>query len=128
MVLSKLKKIRDELEESAKAYDEAFKNTALIAAKSLMDQQQKINANSHEFNQKLLSQGFDKEYFLDKYGSLKKAKEKYKKVYPQTKYGRSWQDFLIAVQDLPSIENNPLTLEERITRIENILRTMGYDL
>ena len=128
MVLSKLKKIRDELEESAKAYDEAFKNTALIAAESLMNQQQKINAKSSELNRKLLSQSVDKEYFLDKYGSLKKTKEEYKKVYPQAKYGRSWQDFLEAVQYLPPIENSPLTLEQRISRIEDILRTMGHNL
>ena len=128
MVLSKLKKIRDELEESAKAYDKAFKNTALIAAESLMNQQQKINAKSRELNHKLLSQGLDKEYFLDKYGSLKNAKEEYKKVYPKTKYGRSWKDFLAAAQDLPAIANIPLSLEQRITRIENILRTMGHDL
>ena len=128
MVLSKLKKIRDELEESAQAYDEAFKNTALIAAESLMNQQQKINANSSEIDHKLLSQSLDKEDFLDKYGSLKKAKEEYKKLYPQIKYGRSWQDFLEAVRTLPPIENTPLTLEQRISRIENILRTMGHDL
>ena len=128
MVLSKLKKIRDELEESAKAYDEAFKNTALIAAESLMDQQQKINAKSRELNHKLLSQGLDKEYFLDKYGSLKNAKEEYKKIYPKTKYGKSWKDFLEAVQNLPPIENCSLTLEQRITRIEYILRAMGHDL
>ena len=128
MVLSKLKKIRDELEESAKAYDEAFKNTALIAAESLMNQQQKINAKSRELNHKLLSQGLDKEYFLDKYGSLKNAKEEYKKIYPKTKYGKSWKDFFEAVQDLPPIENCSLTLEQRITRIEDILRAMGHDL
>ena len=128
MVLSKLKKIRDELQESAKAYDDAFKNTALIAAESLMDQQQKINLQSAAIDQKALPQNLDKEYFLGKFGSLKKAKQEYKKLYPKIRYGISWQDFLKAVQNLPSMEKNSLSLEERITRIENILRTMGHDL
>ena len=128
MVLSKLKKIRDELEESAKVYDEAFKNTALIAAESLMNQQEEINAKSRIIAQKLLSQSLDKKYFLDNFGSLKKAKEEYKKRYPKTKFGRSWQEFLEAAQNLPSIANNSLSLEQRITRIENILRTMGHQL
>ncbi len=60
MVLNKLKKIRDELEESAKVYDESFKNTALIAAESLMNQQQAINTKSRIIDQKLLSQSLDK--------------------------------------------------------------------
>ena len=128
MVLSKLKKIRDELEESAKVYDEAFKNTALIAAESLLNQQQGINHKASKIDQKLLSQRLDKQYFLDNFGSLKKAKEEYKKRYPKTKFGRSWQDFLEVVQNLPSRENKSLSLEQRITRIENILRTMGYQL
>lgn len=128
MVLSKLKKIRDELEASAKVYDEAFKNTALIAAESLMNQQQEINSKSSTIDQQLLSQSLDKKYFLEKFGSLKKAKEAYKKIYPKTKFGRSWQDFLEVAQNLPSIANKSLTLEQRITRIENILRTMGHQL
>ena len=128
MVLNKLKKIRDELEKSAKVYDESFRNTALIAAESLMNQQEAINTKSSAIDQKLLSQGLDKKYFLDNFGSLKKAKEEYKKRYPKTKFGRSWQDFLEVVQNLPSIENNRLSLEQRITRIENILRTMGHQL
>ena len=89
---------------------------------------QEITAKSRELNHKLLSQGLDKEYFLDKYGSLKNAKEEYKKIYPKTKYGKSWKDFLEAVQNLPPIENGSLTVEERITRIEDILRAMGHDL
>lgn len=128
MVLNKLKKIRDEWEESAKAYDEAFQNTALIAAEALMNQQQKLNSNYQAQGDRVLSQSLDKEYFLNKYGSLKKAREEYKKIYGQKKYGKSWNDFLQVVKELPTLEKPSLTLEQRITRIESILRSMGHQL
>lgn len=78
MVLNRLKKIRDELKESAKSYDEAFRNTALIAAESLVTQKQLLDAElSHNSKPKLLGNGTNKvlpqtvtkEYFLQKYGS-----------------------------------------------------------
>ncbi len=137
MVLNRLKKIRDELKQSAKSYDEAFKNTALIAAESLVTEQQLLDAEpSHKSKLKLLAnetnkllpQTLTKEYLLKKYGSLKNTKEAYKKVYGQKKYGKSWQDFLAVAAELPLIEKPVLTLEERVARIENILKTMGYQL
>ena len=152
MVLNKLKKIRDELKESAKSYDEAFKNTALIAAESLVSQQklldadevavgfaegQRSNFDLNHSNQdkilagsknQLLSQILTKEYFLEQYGSLKNTKEAYRKVYGKKKYGKSWQDFLAIAAELPLIEKPALTLEERVERIENILKNMGYKL
>ena len=36
----------------------------------------------------------DKQYFLDKYGSLKQAKSAYKEIYGDRQYGRSWSDFI----------------------------------
>jgi hypothetical protein len=127
MVLNQLKKIRDELKESAKAYDEAFKNTAIIATEELINRQQ-LHNSTEQVNSKVLIQGLDKEYFIKKYGSLQKTKEEYKKVYGQKNYGISWQDFLKVAKELPLIEQPILTLEQRIERIENILRTMGYEL
>ena len=127
MILNQLKKIRDELKESAKAYDEAFKNTAIIATEELINRQQ-LHNNTEQVNSKVLLQGLDQEYFIKKYGSLQKTKEEYKKVYGQKNYGRSWQDFLKLAKELPLIEQPIFTLEQRIERIENILRTIGYEL
>ncbi len=136
MILKELKKIRDELKESAASYDEAFKDTAIIATQSLLSQEQiiddELNKNQkttvEKSQGKILPQTLTKEYFLDKYGSLKKAKEAYQNTYGNKKYGRSWQDFLAAVSELPLIKKQELTLEERITRIENILKSMGHEL
>lgn len=137
MVLNKLKQIRDELKESAKTYDEAFKNTALIAAESLVAQEQLLNnelqENSHKLTSgkiehKTLPITLNKQYFIEKYGSLKKTKEAYTKAYGKKKYGKSWQDFLAIATDLPLIEKPVLTLEVRVTRIETILNSMGYKL
>jgi hypothetical protein len=127
MVLNQLKKIRDELKESAKSYDEAFKNTAIIATEELMHRQQ-LHDNTQQVSSQVFPQSLDKEYFIKKYGSLQKTKEEYKKVYGQKNYGRSWQDFLKVAKELPFIEQPVLTLEQRIERIENILKTMGYKL
>jgi hypothetical protein len=137
MVLNNLKKIRDELKESAKSYDEAFKNTAIIAAESLASKHQflepELNCNSPQIsltntNSKKLQPILTKKYFIEKYGNLKNTKEAYKKVYGQKSYGRSWQDFLTVAAELPLIEQPALTLEQRVTRIENILKTLGYEL
>lgn len=134
MVLDKLKKIRDELKESATSYDEAFKNTALIATESLMTQQQLLDAElnkskpSYNTNKKTLVSTLNKEYFLERYGSLKKAKEAYKQIYGQKKYGKSWQEFLTVANELPLIQQPMLTLEARVEKIENILKSMGYKI
>ncbi|MBE9168172.1 hypothetical protein IQ238_11835 [Pleurocapsales cyanobacterium LEGE 06147] len=127
MVLNQLKKIRDELKESAKAYDEAFKNTAIIATEELINRQ-KLHDNTQQVSSKVLAKSLDKGYFIKKYGSLQKTKEEYKKIYGQKNYGRSWKDFLKVAKELPLIEQPIFTLEQRIERIENILRTMGYEL
>ncbi len=137
MVLNKLKQIRDDLKESANSYDKAFKNTALIAAENLVVQEQLLNKELKENSDKLTSDNIkhktlpvtlNKQYFLEKYGSLKKTKEVYKKAYGKKKYGKSWQDFLAIAADLPLIEKPVLSLEARVARIENILNTMGYKL
>ncbi len=65
---------------------------------------------------------------MNKYGSLKKAKAEYKKLYGEQNYGRSWKDFLNIVNQLPPLERPVLTLEQRIKRIEDILMGMGYEL
>ncbi|GAB4235095.1 MAG: hypothetical protein Kow0049_19370 [Stanieria sp.] len=127
MLLNELKKIRDELKESAKSYDEAFKNTAIIAAEELMNQQP-INNNTQQINNKFLAGNLDKDYFIRRYGSLQKTKEEYKKIYGQKNYGKSWQDFLKVAKELSLKQQPSLTLEQRIERIENILRNLGYDL
>lgn len=127
MILNQLKKIRDELKESAKAYDEAFKNTAIIATEELMHRQQ-LNDNTDRVSSKALPQSLDKKYFIKKYGSLQKTKEEYKKIYGKKNYGKSWEDFLKLAKELPLIEEPIFTLEQRIERIENILKTMGYKL
>lgn len=127
MLLNELKKIRDELKESAKLYDEAFKNTAIIAADELMNRQQ-INNNTQQVNNKFLAENLDKDYFIKRYGSLQKTKEEYKKIYGQKNYGKSWQDFLKVAKELSLKQQPSFTLEQRIERIENILRNLGYDL
>lgn len=131
MVLNQLKQIRDELKSSADTYDNAFKNTALIAASELAKQakpeQSKILGNEQ---QNKLNSVLDKEYLIAKYGSLKNAKAAYQEVYGEQKYGRSWADFIAAVKKLASVSPKPktLTLEERITKIENFLISLGYQL
>lgn len=137
MVLNKLKEIRDELKKSAKSYDEAFKNTSIVAAESLVAQKQllekELNQNG---NDKILDKkdeltslpSLSKQYFLKKYGSLNNTKRAYIKAYGKKKYGRSWDDFLEIAVNLPSIEKPELTLEARVSRIEKILTAMGYKL
>ncbi|MGL5871126.1 MAG: hypothetical protein ACRC2R_01950 [Xenococcaceae cyanobacterium] len=126
MTLNKLKQIRNELKQNAEIYDEAFKNTALLAAEGLAENQKYLNGT--DINKKKLVQNLDKTYFIAKYGSLKRAKEEYKKIYTNTNYGKSWDDFIKVVKELPLIEQSYLSLEQRIEKIENILRRMGQDL
>lgn len=121
MALNKLKRIKNELKQNAETYDEAFKNTAFIAAEGLSNQQKSLN-------NKILVQKLDKQYFINQYGNLKTAKEEYKRVYGNNNYGKSWDDFINAVQELPLLQKSGLTLEQRIERIENILRIMGQEL
>ena len=100
-------------------------STALLEKELNQNSEQKIaNKNS----KRLLSPPLDKQYFIEKYGSLKKTKAAYNKAYGNKKYGKSWQDFLAIAAELPLIEQPVLTLEARIARIENILITMGYKL
>ena len=133
MVLNQLKQIRDELKSSADTYDNAFKNTALIAASELAKQakpeQSKILGNEQQ-NQLNLNPVLDKEYFIAKYGSLKNAKTAYQEMYGKQKYGRSWSDFIVVAKKLASVspKAKTLTLEERITKIENFLISFGYQL
>ena len=138
MVLNHLKQIRDELKASADNYDRAFKNTALIAARELVEQEPKANnekaqASLSESNFKALDSShhnLDKQYFIEKYGSLKNAKLAYQKIYGKQKYGRSWSDFITVVQKLSTSASNvqKLSLEDRITKIESFLVTLGYQL
>ncbi|MGL5938961.1 MAG: hypothetical protein ACRC2S_01020 [Waterburya sp.] len=124
MTLNKLKQIRNELKQNVEIYDEAFKNIAIIAAEGLVERQKSLNNSDNE----ILTQNLDKEYFIKKYGNFRTAREDYKKIYGNNSYGRSWDNFLNVVRELPSIEQSKLTLEQRIERIENILRSMGHDL
>ena len=137
MVLNQLKQIRDELKNSADAYDSAFMNTALIAASELSEladqtkQHQKEPTKlliNNQQSQSSLNPVLDKEYFIAKYGSLKNAKAAYQKMYGKQKFGRSWSDFIAIVQKLTSASPEPktLTLEDRITKIENFLIALGY--
>ena len=138
MVLNHLKQIRDELKVSADNYDRAFKNTALIAAQELVEQElntknEKAQASLSKSNFKAIDsseQNLDKQYFIEKYGSLKNAKLAYQKIYGKQKYGRSWSDFIIVVQKLPTSVSNvqKLSLEDKITKIESFLVTLGYQL
>ncbi|MBW4535552.1 MAG: hypothetical protein KME09_16570 [Pleurocapsa minor HA4230-MV1] len=126
MVLNKLKQIRDELKNSADTYDTAFKNTALMAADELVKEEKQLKqlkSNQHLLN---LNPSLDKQYFIDKYGSLKNAKVAYQKIHGEQQYGRSWSDFLTVAQKLSSPEQPALTLEERITKMENFLSSFGY--
>lgn len=135
MVLNQLKQIRDELKNSADAYDAAFKNTALIAAQELVNQESQLNdkqnqprLNPSNDNNFSLNQSFSKEYFVAKYGNLKNAKTAYKKIYGEQKYGRSWSDFITVAKRLASPKQETITIEQRITKIENFLSTLGYQL
>ena len=134
MILEELKQISKELKDSAKSYDNSFKNTAIIATEGLINQQEKNKVLNSCTQTSLLpdkvshNQSFDKNYFVNKYGSLKKAKEEYKKLYGEKNYGRSWKDFLSIVNQISPIEQPVLTLEQRIKRIEDILISMGYEL
>jgi hypothetical protein len=124
MTLNKLKQIRNELKQNAEIYDEAFKNTALLAAEGLANQQKSLNSKDN----KILAQSLDKKYFINKYGNLKTAKKEYKKIYANKNYGKSWDDFINAVKELTLTKQSEFTLEQRIERIENILRNMGHEL
>ena len=127
MVLNELKKIRDELKKSAERYDNAFKNVALIAAEELVKEEKKIKqVDLNKFVLPASTSSLDKKYFLNKYGSLKKAKAAYTKKYGEQKYGRSWSDFIAVVKDLDLPEQPILSLEDRITKIEKFLVTLGY--
>ncbi|MEM8719297.1 MAG: hypothetical protein AAGE84_08300 [Cyanobacteria bacterium P01_G01_bin.39] len=132
MVLNQLKQIRDELKSSAKSYDTAFKNTALIAASELATKQTQLeqtsivnNRQQPKLNSNLV---LDKEYFVANYGSLKNAKAAYQKFYGKQKFGRSWSDFIAVARKLASASSQAttLTLEDRITKIENFLISLGY--
>ncbi|MEM7595328.1 MAG: hypothetical protein AAF383_28170 [Cyanobacteria bacterium P01_A01_bin.83] len=135
MVLNQLKQIRDELKSSAKSYDTAFKNTALIAASELATKQTQLeqtpitpivnNRQQTKLNPNLI---LNKEYFIANYGSLKNAKAAYQKLYGKQKFGRSWSDFITVAQKLASAshESKTLTIEDRITKIENFLISLGY--
>lgn len=138
MVLNKLKQIRDELKASAVAYDNAFKNTALIAARELSDRDIQNNegqslANTTplipiEDSKSDLNYNLTKEYFLQKYGSLRNAKLAYQEIYGKRKYGRSWSNFLVVAKQLNIDRIEKLSLEARITRIESFLKQLGYQL
>lgn len=127
MVLNELKQIRDELRNSAERYDNAFKKVASIAAEELVKEENSIKRVKRSLPLASSSPDLNKRYFLDKYGSLKEAKAAYSKTYGKRKYGRSWSDFIIVAQKLDSPKST-LTLEERITKIENFLVTLGYQL
>lgn len=129
MVLNKLKQIRNELKNSADTYDTAFKNTALMAADELVKEEkhlkEQLKSNQYLFNLNP-SLNLNKQHFIDKYGSLKNAKAAYQKIHGEQKYGRSWSDFLTVVKKLSSPEQPALTLEEKVTKIENFLSSLGY--
>ena len=127
MVLNKLKQIRNELKNSADVYDAAFKNTALIAASELV--KNTVNLNEDREDSPSLNKVLDREYFTAKYGSLKNAKTAYLKIYGKQKYGNSWASFIAVANKLASSSQpKTLTLEQRITRIENLLRSLGHNL
>jgi hypothetical protein len=109
MVLNQLKQIREELKNSADAYDRAFRNTAIIAAQELNDQDRKtnnqsnqanLNFNNSQGNKFTLNPSFDKKYFIKKYGTLKNAKVAYQEMYGEQKYGRTWSDFIAVAKKL----------------------------
>ena len=127
MVLNELKQIRNELKDSAECYDDAFKKVALIAAEQLVKEENKIKQLDRD--RPVLANStpnLDKQYFLNKYGSLKNAKAVYTKMYGEQKYGRSWSNFIAVAKKLDLAEQPVLSLEDRITRIEKFLVTLGY--
>jgi hypothetical protein len=130
MVLNKLKQMRNELKNSASTYDTAFKNVALIAAEELIEKEKQLNQQLNSNLKSLfnLNPTLDKQYFIAKYGSLKNAKVAYQKIHGEQKYGRSWSDFIAVAEKLSLPEQQALTLEERVTRIENFLSSLGYHL
>ena len=130
MVLNQLKLLREELRNSANAYDNAFKNVTLIAAEELVKEEKKIkvDVNNNRLPLTTSSVDLDKQYFVDLYGSLKDAKAAYTKIHGKQKYGRSWSDFVAVARTLDVPKQQALTLEERITKIENFLVSLGYQL
>jgi hypothetical protein len=135
MVLNQLKQIREELKNSADAYDRAFKSTAIIAAQELNDQdgktnnqpsQANLNFNNSQGNKFRLNPTFDKKYFIKKYGNLKNTKLAYQEIYGEQKYGRTWLDFITVAKKLDVSKSEELSLEVRIDKIEQFLKTLGY--
>ena len=135
MVLNRLKQVRDELKNSADLYDNAFKNTAIIAATELSDRnnrsrdsdrQMLLDSRNSLLNSSRLNSTLDKQYFINKYGTLKNAKLAYQKIYGEQKFGRSWSDFIAVIKTLSSTKPETETLEARITKIEKFLQTLGY--
>lgn len=133
MILNELKQISKELKDSAKSYDNSFRKTAIIAKEELMTRQE--NYQLLDCQQTFLLQdemsdnrSLDKKYFVDKYGSFKKAKEECKKIYGEKNYGRSWKEFLNIINQISPAKQQVLTLEQRIKRIEDILISIGYKL
>ncbi|MGL6342036.1 MAG: hypothetical protein ACRC80_23180 [Waterburya sp.] len=141
MVLNQLKQIREELKNSADAYDRAFKNIAIIAAQELNDQNSKINNqlnqadlsfNNSQCNKLSLNPSLNKEDFIEKYGTLKNAKIAYQKMYGEQKYGRTWSDFITVAKRLDVAKKadvskpEELSLEVRIDKIEQFLKSLGY--
>jgi len=130
MVLNKLKQIRNELKNSASTYDTAFKTVALAAAEELVEEEKQLKQQLNSNLKTLLNLNptLDKQYFIAKYGSLNNAKVAYQKIHGEHKYGRSWSDFIAVAKKLSLPEQQALTLEERVTRIENFLSSLGYQL
>jgi hypothetical protein len=135
MVLNELEQIREELKNSADAYDRAFKNIAIIAAQELNDQDSKINNqlnqadlsfNNSQCNKLSLNPSLNKKDFIKKYGTLKNAKEAYQKMYGEQKYGRTWSDFIAVAKKLDISKLEELSLEVRIDKIERFLKSLGY--
>ena len=127
MVLNRLKQIRSELVDSTERYDNAFKKVALIAAEELVKEENRIKQVEHNLPALASStSSLDKKYFLNKYGSLKKAKAAYTRKYGKQKYGRSWSDFITIAKKLDLAEQPVLSLEDRIIKIEKFLVTLGY--
>lgn len=141
MVLNQLKQIREELKNSANAYDRAFKNTAIIAAQELNDQDRKsnnhpnqanLNFNNSQNNKFSLNPTFDKKYFIKKYGNLKNTKLAYQEIYGEQEYGRTWSDFIIVAKKLDVSKKSDIckseksSLEVRIDKIEQFLKSLGY--
>ena len=117
MVLNELKQIRNELKDSAERYDDAFKKVAIIAAEELVKEENKIKQLDRNLPALADSiQSLDKQYFFNKYGSLKNAKAAYTRMYGERKYGRSWSDFIAVVKKLDLPEQPVISLEDRITK------------